>query len=253
MRKILSSLALLSLLITASCVKDSKIYDGPAIKHFPEDAGTYFVEENSQEVFVVPVGLTATSGSDVSIEIVTGEGTDAEEGTHFDFVVKSPTVKAGEVLTNVQLTGNYGNLTDPTTLVLKIDQEGGIRNEFSLTIQKFCPFMQSDFVGTAVYTDMWWNGGAVPVSSAAGTAENEIVVTGMYDDPTVIVLDYSDKANFTAGFQKMDTGWIHPTYGMVRAEGSGTFSACDRTIVLGIEYTVDAGSFGTQPATIVMD
>ena len=256
MKKIFSVFALLSLLFASSCTKDSKKYDGPAIKHFPSTSATYFVEEGSSDPYMLPVGVTASSSSDVTMGVsVVGESSSAIEGTHFDFVVKDPVLKAGEVITNVEIKGNYAKLDGAETLTLMVDGDGSMQKEFWLTIQKFCPYFQDDFVGTSDYSDTWYFDELAnwDVELVAGANENEIIAKNLYDSQgtatgdLLMILVYSDKSNFTVLVPKQEvinTADWGLEYGMLSIGGSGIFSSCDGKRTLDLEYTVAAGSFG---------
>ena len=253
---------MLSLLFTASCTKDSKVYDGPGVKHFPETSGIYFVEQGSDEAYKLPVGYTVVSSSDITMGIsINADETTAVEGTDFDFTVQNPVLKSGDVITNVEIKGNYDNLGAPKQLALVVDGNGVMQKDFTLTIQKFCPYVQDDFVGTAVFNDPDFIEGAWPISIAKGSSEFELVSNihspiGVAGNDIIIKLDPSDKANFTVTIEKQETfdsSAFGLAYGMISMTGSGTFSACDRTMTIDIEYTVAAGSFGTYTSTIVMD
>jgi len=263
MKKIFSIFMMFSLLFSTSCTKDSKIYDGPGIKHFPETSGIYFVEQGSDEVYKLPVGYTIVSSSDVTMGISVDTDTartTAIEGKHFDFITQNPVLKAGEVITNVEIKGNYDNLDTPKILNLTVDGDGIMQKDFELTIQRFCPYVQDDFVGTAVFKDSFIEA-SWPISIAKGDNELELVSNihspiGIAGNDIIIKLDPSDKSNFTVTIDKQeafDSSAFGLPYGMISMAGSGTFSACDRTMVINIEYTVAAGSFGTYTATIVMD
>jgi hypothetical protein len=46
------------------------------------------------------------------------------------------------------------------------------------------------------------------------------------------------------------TGYEHPTYGIVRVQGNGYKNEDDNCFYFNLQYTVDAGSFGTYPAIL---
>ena len=259
MKKIFSIFTLLTLLFATSCTKDSKLYSGSAIKHFPETSGTYFVEEGATTPYMLPVGTTISASSDQIMNInIDVDNSTALEGTHFDFVVQSPVLKGGDVLTNIELSGKYDNLDTPQTLKLMVDGDGSMQKDFLLTIQKFCPYIQDDFVGPAVY-DGWLGSWGITID--AGSDEFELITNmhgpaGITANEIKMVLNPSDKANFTVTIPKQETfdsAELGLAYGMISMAGTGTFSSCDRVMYIDIEYTVDAGSFGVKPTTITMD
>lgn len=49
------------------------------------------------------------------------------------------------------------------------------------------------------------------------------------------------------------TGYNHPNYGVIRALGQGTYDASAQLFTLGLEYIVDAGSFGYYTETLQLE
>ena len=257
MRYIHSILCLLAIgLFISSCgERDFDIYDGPNQIHFIGSSGDYFVQETDDPGFTVELGALKPSDGNIGATIlVDNEASTAVEGTHFTLSSNSKTIDNGEVLGSITVNGIFENLDSAVTLVLKLQESESVasfNNTFTLTLTQFCPYVQDNFTGTYSFTSTAF-GATYPVEVVAGGAENEVVVQNMYEDGfnITIQLDDSDPSNFTASVTKQDA-WVSSQYGQARVEGGGTFNACENTITLDLEHTVDAGSFGTFRETLV--
>lgn len=242
-------------LFMASCgEREFDIYDGPNQAHFVGSSGTYFVQQANDPGFPIELGaLSPASGSlTLNVEVVDSLST-AVEGTHYTLSSNTISFSDGQALTELLVTGNFDNLTSDQTLVLALtgDNVAGFDNTYSLNLTQFCPYVQADFAGTYTFTSSAF-GATYEVEAVAGASENEVVFQNLYEDGfnVTVSLDASDPTNFTADVQKQDA-WISAQYGQARVEGSGSFNACERTITLNLEHTVDAGSFGVFAESLV--
>lgn len=49
---------------------------------------------------------------------------------------------------------------------------------------------------------------------------------------------------------EQETGYEHPSYGIIRVRGNGYYNNNDNSFIFNLEYIVDAGSFGTYSAIL---
>jgi hypothetical protein len=251
-----------------SCKKESLKYEGPVLAHFNGVEGSYFVDE-AEETFKIQLGITKPNDADVTLTIkVNTEESTAVEGEDFTLESNQIIIKAGEVVTDLIVKGNFENLDEPKKVVLEIessDKSAQYDQTYNMTIQRFCPFVRDEFVGLYGFVSEFWNSDAdgnpildddgnpisVEVEAIADPEdENAILFKDLYEEgiDIKVILDASNKSNFVTSFPKQK-GWTSGAYGDVSlSSGSGKFSACDKTLSYGTEHTVSAGSFGKEQA-----
>jgi hypothetical protein len=247
-----------------SCKKESLKYEGPVLAHFNGVEGSYFVDEAGEE-FSIPIGITKPNDADVTVTIkVNTEESSAVEGEDFTFQSKEITFKAGEVLSDLVVLGNFEGLDEPKTIVLEIessDKSAQFNQTYTLDIQRFCPFVRDDFVGLYAFGSEWWfsddNGPLLddegnPITEeveaiADPEDENAIIFLDLYEPGfnIKVVLNASDKSNFVTSVAKQDA-WIYPGIGTIfLVGGSGKFSACDKTLSYETKHGLPDGRFFT--------
>ena len=144
---------------------------------------------------------------------------------------------------------------------LTIPAFSDLSNQFSADIVNFpgsslsikypvvCPLDLDDFVGTFTIDDPDVFEGTYPVEITR-EGENVLVVTGFLGEPdSFIKLTINPK---TTGVDVPHQVFTPELFGYNNGavEGGGEIVACDKTITLNLEYTVDEGSFGTFGLTI---
>ena len=251
----------LATLTMVSCKKESLKYDGPVLAHFNGATGSYFVEEEGESSFPIPIGITKPNDADVTltIKVLTDEST-AVEGEDFTLQSSQVTIKAGEVISELVVLGNFAGLDEQKSVVFEIessDKSAQYDQTYTLTMLRFCPFVRDEFVGLYGFVSEFWNSDAegnpisVEVEAIADPEdENAILFKDLYEEgiDIKVILDASDKSNFVTSFPKQK-GWTSGAYGDVSlSSGSGKFSACDKTLSYETEHTVSAGSFGKEQA-----
>lgn len=242
MKRILN-ITLLTLLVSCvmvGCKKESLEYSGPVLTHFTETSGTFFVESESEDAYIVQIGLTKPADTDLTFTIdyeVSDEN--AVEGEHFTIESKEITIKAGESVADVLVYSDYDALEEPFVLTLKLNENADYNAQFSqeykLVIRQFCPFNVQDFAGFYLLDDAWWLDGDEPYAVEAFVDEevpNSIILLDPYDEGYSIRITFndSDKSNFKVSI-KDQPAWYHPSYGDIYlADNVGTFDACEKTI-----------------------
>jgi hypothetical protein len=254
--------AILAVAIFTSCdvvdySEEDKTYDGELLVKFNSESAILFAEEDT-EIQNVGVSTLKPIGEDRTYEFVVVDSlTTAEEGVDYELDSNSFTIAANEVLGSIPVTLFKANLEDAPTLYLRITSENAatFNTDINLTLRQFTPYQQQDWVGDFNLVYPWWYGTSAPqvvTVVADPNNENVLIVQNMLGTGTDIelVMDDSDKTNFTVSFDK-ESAWVSGTFGPARMAGSGTFDAALLSISAQAEHTVDAGTFGTNPFTMV--
>jgi hypothetical protein len=245
-----------------SCSKEDsvQIYKGVPLEHFPTTKGSYFVFQDSDPGFDLVAGTTKPEGqAKIIIVTIDLEKSTAVEGVDFTMPTKQITVAANEVIGSVKIIGNFNELTSAKKLVFNLTEGEGtavFNSSYELTLQQFCPYNQSDFIGSWQFTSDPDNfGDTWTVEIIAGSSPNELIVKDLYnqgyDSPgydIILILDDTDPSNFKVTAAKQvawNSAMFGLSYGLASVSGSGTFSACSKTISIFLNHSVAAGSFGT--------
>lgn len=210
---------------------------------------------------VIPVNSTGVSATNVSIEVTTVSDVDrtinvvvdgSSTATADQYSVTDFIIPAGEYTATGTVTGVYSTLpaTGFVELVLKIDgiSSGASVSEndlFTLTLERFCPLVLSDFYGT--YTQLGGFNGADPsarvdATISAGPVAETLLVSDLYSAGrgAVIELDYSDVANPRVIHRSEEFGVVFSvqslgntfTEDVLGDVDKNTFSTCNKEIRL---------------------
>lgn len=160
-----------------ACKKNNGIVTAPQAALFTNASveGTYFIPNDPNTVYKIPVGLTAASGSDVTVDFTVTSPSGAVEGTQYTIAKKSVTIKAGSTIDSLPVKGLFSGYGSGRrdTLVIKITSTAGTpavsgSNSFTLIMQQFCPLVMADFAGNfKVLVDEWQDyapGTTIPVT-----------------------------------------------------------------------------------------
>jgi hypothetical protein len=245
----------LSALIVSCGDSEFDVYDGVNKVHFIESEGTYFVQETEDPGFNVELGAYKPSDGNLNANVVIIDSlSTAEEGTHYNLSSTTANFGDGEVIASIMVEGVFDNLADSKTLTFKLEGDENVANYdtmFTLNLTQFCPYIQDEFVGTYIFQSAAF-GATYDVEIVAGSSPDELIAQNLYADGfnVSIQMDDSDPASFQANVTKQDA-WVSADFGQARVEGSGPFNACEKTIVLNLEHTVDAGTFGTFEEVLI--
>lgn len=229
--------------------------------------GLYFVTEDPETKFTIPIGISAIPKQDRTVQLSLTSPTGAVEGQQYNFGMNSVTIPAGTTSADVLLKGIFAGY--PTgrkdTLVFKIS--GGdlpamsSSSSYTVVVQKYCDVEMAEFTGTYVCQDYYNNapdGGPYEVELTPGAVgadgtSGKISVLGLWGSPVPfnVDLNWKDPADFKTSIATQPF-LVHPTYGQstIRPNGSGTFSSCDNTFRISYEVTVAAGTFGKYYSTL---
>lgn len=167
MNRLLAIASISAVLVLAlnACKKNDGIVVAPQAVLFTNAAteGTYFIPDNPNSTFKIPVGLTAASDKDVTFNFAVSSPSGAVEGQQYTLASKSVTIPAGKTVDSIQLKGLFdgyaGGRRD--TLIFTITSGAGTQavsgsNKYTLILQQFCPLVMSDFEGDfKVLVDDW--------------------------------------------------------------------------------------------------
>lgn len=134
------------------------------------------------------------------------------------------------------------NLLDPTTGYVDAMQ-------FSLIIA--CPTSDPEWaVGTGGawnYINDDWNGSTGTFTVTDGPETNQITLVDVFEPGFDVVVTFNDDGSATVPTQDC---CVNPTFGQVEVTGDGLYFDCANLVILNLEHTVAAGSFGVYNLTV---
>jgi len=240
---------------------------------------TYYVKNDPNSVFKVPVGLTSLRTTPTNINVTVTSSTGAVSGTQYTVPSSTVTIAAGKALDSLAVKGIFagypGTRVDTLTFTLSSGDvpASTFNNVYKLVLRKYCDVLLSSFTaapyahsndiqGASVYGPYT---ATVVSATATGATSATLVIknlgaggfgpfapTDAAANPGLTVnIDWSNPANFTTSIPTQSF-YKDPTYGpaTIKANGLGTFSSCDNTITIQYTVTVSAGSFGNLTALL---
>ena len=153
------------LIALASCSQDYTKYSGPSHIMFSDTLYQYAVQE-SNEIYNVPISATEKVDYDRTFAVeVIDKQSNAIEGTHYRLLNNTVTIKAGEMVGNVQMQGIYDNIgkTDSLGVTLKLvvpkkyNWTDLYKDYTHVVMQKSCPFDIHNFSGWCVATSTFYS------------------------------------------------------------------------------------------------
>lgn len=120
-----------------------------------------------------------------------------------------------------------------------------------LTYNAVCPLDIGAYLGAATVDDQFFWGDSYPVT-VTQPSPGVLKVTGINQVPSEsVMININDKTfAATVASQVIDPAPPFFSYTNLNMAGSGTVNACDTSINLTINWTVDQGGFGSGPFTI---
>lgn len=270
--KIKSKLYLLIILVSVgffSCEKDNKITPPPPAAEFAVNSfvGKYFIKNDPNSVFKIPVGITNVSNEARTVNFTVTSPTGATQGQQFTLPGNSLVIPAGKSVDSISLQGIYAGYASRgiDTLVFQITSGDGLGafsgyDTYKVILQKYCDVNINDFVGT--YTQSFDDGSYGPYeievvsATATGSTSGYLMISNLWDangpTPVRVNLDWSDPSNFSTSVAAGQNLYVDGTYGQakVKPNGFGTFSSCNNTITLKYQVYVAAGSFAATTTTM---
>lgn len=228
--------------------------------------GNYFVKDDPNSEYKIPVGLTTKVSSDTKVEIIVSSPTGAAVGVQYNIPSSTVTIPAGEVLSSFVINGLFSGL--PTgrkdTLIVSIASGKGagfadplISNDtFTLVMQPYCDVIADDFKGDYNNCFDRQEGSAdygpyyvyIGEAMSTGATTGYVVMDNFWDvgGSTKVNLDWSNPSDFQTSIEDQYI-FTYPPYGdaRIRGIGKGSFSSCDNTFTLIYEvYIPGVGTFG---------
>jgi len=261
MKNFLLKFSLMLLLVTtlSSCDEDVVIWDnvnGASITSLRTGILELPVYEEGESFVDVIVDVTTVSDVDRAITINVEANTTA---TSAMYTIDQTTLVIPAGSYNGVIRVNAGAFTDiPFGQTLKLflsltsvsDAELVVaKSKVTVNIYRFCPFVRDEFLGQWVADEVGYQ--AYPSTFTAGVADNEIIMSGIWDvDPnsqTKVFFIDTNPASFVLGFPPYLENLLVPSYSTYGAayidRGVGSFSACEQTITMTFQVRVTAGYF----------
>ena len=261
--------------VLAGCSKEEDMAIPPQVPFFMQNSGKGdYTIATPTTTFKIPVGLTAASNSETTVNISVNSTTGATQGTHYTLNKTTLTFPAGVVTDTIVVTGAYNQYLSgrKDTLVFSITNDKGVTSTLksSYTLAIAGPCFEGDvnlnsFLGAWTTNEVFGTSAWGPYQTTV-TAVNQLTPTtgtisvrNLYDsgwNPVTFLLDWTDPANRTVTLATQtgigNAGTVNSTYEgrdlQVRAFAGqvGTFSACNKTITLKMQVgVVGLGYFGS--------
>jgi hypothetical protein len=263
MKKFLLKFSMVAILIAtlSSCDEDKVIFKGEGtgtLAAFATDKGALpAVDDSTTSTVVVNVANATSSDRTIVISI---DPSSTAVPAEYQILSNTLFIPANEYQGKIIIKSNFNVLQKGVTkeLVLKLDSVEDATvfpGKFTLKIFKFCAFVREDFLGQWTATET--GKPSYLATFTAGVKPNEILISNVWNysssSVTRVFFNDSDPANFVLDFppylqnvlsQSINTygvGWVD--------KGSGTFSACEKTVNMKFTIRVGAGTFA--PSTVL--
>ncbi len=169
----------------------------------------------------------------------------------------SPIVLGDKFTIGVNVTSAAGQLFEafppgPNTITYGSGLQGQPSASTQIDYIAVCAFDINQYVGTATADDPYFWADTYPVTvTLSGT--NVLKVTGINQTPTESVLITINPATLEATVPKQIIDPAPPffSYTNLSMTGKGTVDACNKKIVLNIDWNVTQGGFGAGPFTVI--
>lgn len=249
-------------------------------------SGTYYVTNDPNSQFKIPIGVTTVSNSarTVTVSVTSPTNATASQYTIPSTTVTIPAGKAVDSLTVKGIFAGYAGTRPPDTLVFTIN--GGdaaasdYNNVYKLVLRKSCDVVAATLSGNYSQSTDFYNGAAstrpkytgnisnwvatsatsatVNIKNVGSTSDNGwgyVTAAGGFSvtDPVITpgltaTLNWANPANLTVTIPLQN--YFNDGSGVSTIQGTGTFSACDNTftIVCTVKY---AGNGSTYTHTTV--
>lgn len=256
------------------CCKKEEVTIPEPLAHFTNVAGGTFSVVSTNNLFKIPVGVTAVSDVDRTVNITVTSPSGAVQGTHYTLSSTSVVIPAGEAVDSLTIYAAYNQYLAgrKDTLIFTITGDGVKPSSYNstYTLALRGPCFEGDVDLNAFLGDYDKSvedfGGPYGPYTTTVTAVNQtsattgtITVANIFDagwNPVTFTLNWTDPSNRTVTLVQQsgigNAGTVSSTYAgqdiSVRpfAGQVGTFSACNQTITIKMQIGVTGlGFFGT--------
>ncbi|MEA3503660.1 MAG: hypothetical protein U9R32_00470 [Bacteroidota bacterium] len=247
------SLLFATALLFNACEEDSSDfeYNGEALVSFAvETQGIYYVTDAEGNADTIKAYINKPASKDLTFSVIVDESSTAVEGTDFNLESNTITIKKGEVEGIIVVKGIYSALPDCATKVvnLKLTSDAAeYDNIYSLSLNKFFPFVITDFEGSFTVNDDTDDPYNVSVTIGEG---NNLTANGIWGMDADITLEM-DPDNFSVNIAEQLL-FEHSTYGNVyiKSNSAGSFKSCDNSLDLNFKVYADAGTFQNVTSSV---
>ncbi|MEO7982677.1 MAG: hypothetical protein ABI688_01220 [Bacteroidota bacterium] len=258
----------------------------PEQAHFVnKTVATYYVKNDPNSVYKIPIGLTTTSSSARTVVISVSSSTGAIAGTQYTIPSTTVTIPANSVVDSLAVKGLFagypGNRIDTLTFTIT----GGsaavseYNSVFKLVLRKYCDVVSSSLIGSYTntrdydgtlagtpsasrYTATLSNWTSTGLTSATVIIKNLAATSDIgfgpfaANEPIALngvsaILDWTNPANFSISIPSQPYMLTTFGYGPSTISGSGTFSSCDQTFTVTTTVRVSAGAFSAVVSQLV--
>ncbi|MDB5210911.1 MAG: hypothetical protein JWQ30_1738 [Sediminibacterium sp.] len=246
--------------------------------------GTYYVKNDPNSTFKIPVGITSVSSASRNVTIGVTTSTGAAAGTQYTLPSTTVTIPAGKVVDSLSVKGLFGGYSGTRVDTLTFSITGGdvpvsdYNSTYKLVLRRYCDVISTSLSGnyansrdydltiagtpsatkyTATitnWTDLTATTASIKIQNLGNTpdigfapfAATDAAKTGL-----TATVDWTNPANFTVTIPSQPYVNSLYTYGASTISGTGTFSSCDQTFTLTYVVRVSVGSFTAVTTTLI--
>ncbi|KQS95192.1 hypothetical protein [Chryseobacterium sp. Leaf394] len=245
--KITKYLYLLGLAFAASCSNEKIIYDDEPVLTFINSTSQQLVDQGSGSKIVEVKYGTLAKVDNAEVRLVVDPTSQLKEGIDFEFMGASNPSGRFDGTISLKLLES-GASPEGKNAVFRLQSptiKNGILNPVhTMTVALKCPltyFMGGTFTATQPFF-----GGTYPQQIQQGAEPNTLLLKNYYANGYDIKIQY-DPSTGNVTFANQQTGYMHPTYGMVSIRQVTTtpsvINFCTRKITLVYTPFVSAGNF----------
>lgn len=181
MKKIFTLLSLLTLVIVSCEEPAPEVYSDGDIAYYLDGTSGAFTITSPDDVYSIAVVATNTSSQDRAISIEIDESSTA---TADQYVISDQLIiPANSYTGTIDISGVIATVVPGSKLVINLSSVdgtaiAGFQNSFSLDLYLYCAFDRDSYIGDYVADEEGY--GEYDVTLAAGIADNELVIYGLY-------------------------------------------------------------------------
>lgn len=254
-----------------SCEKDNKIVT-PVLASFSSTnaVGNYYITNDPNSVFKIPVGFTTVSSTPRTINFSVTSPTGAVEGQQYNLGMSSITIPAGTAVDSIALKGLFNGYAGGRKDTLVFTITGGDATPFDgdavykVVLQQRCDVVLDDLLGVYSNTrELFGTSAYGPYTTAIssvnqiGPTSGQIVVENIYDygwNAITFNVDWSNPDNVTVKVVPQssgigDAGTLSAAYAgeevAVRefSGQTGSLNMCEQKIVLRMQVGIAGVGF----------
>lgn len=233
-------IATVSMSFAVGCSSDDNLEGGLNFVTFEADELGFGVQEAGTGSLEVTVFTGNVTGSDRTFAINVDESSTLNSETYT--VPATVTIPGGSNESTFVVEGTDTNLPNSGgSLILNLENEEGLYTGDPLTINvsRICPF---DPAGSYIDTSGYF-GAEFPAEIVAGAAAGEYIVKDLFAEGVDLNFTINEDNSITVPIQE---AYVDATYGQASVEGGAgsKVSPCTGEVILVLEHTVSAGTFG---------